>query len=211
MEKIKNYSILVLVIALGVLSYIHFQPVEDVVVITDEKTGGVEEKIDDVVRDTIYIETIVPGQAQPQRKEIVVDSTYKADYEKAIKDNDSLKAKNLFLESISLNTWDGNLIDNKDIKIDGKFLTRGKLLEYSVDYKIKSDTLTFKPKIKYQHPRLTLLPGIKLGFPTDPLNNTEPVIELNVGIQNKKGNVFSVGIDSQKRLTVGYNIALKIF
>tara|TARA_R110000796_G_scaffold181330_3_gene297951 strand:- start:1280 stop:1918 length:639 start_codon:yes stop_codon:yes gene_type:complete len=211
MEKIKNYSILVLAIALGVLSYIHFQPVEDVVVITDEKTGGVEEKIDDVVRDTIYIETIVPGQAQPQRKEIVVDSTYKADYEKAIKDNDSLKAKNLFLESISLNTWNGNLIDNKDIKIDGKFLTRGKLLEYKVDYKIKSDTLTFKPTIKYQHPRLTLLPGIKLGLPTDPLNNTEPVIELNVGIQNKKGNIFSVGIDSQKRFTVGYNIALKIF
>tara|TARA_R110002049_G_scaffold231127_1_gene403360 strand:- start:4868 stop:5503 length:636 start_codon:yes stop_codon:yes gene_type:complete len=211
MEKIKNYSIAVLIIALAILSYVHFQPVDDVTIITEEKIGEVEEKITEVVRDTIFIETIIPGQSQPQRKEIVVDSTYKADYEQAIKDNDILKAKNLFLESISLDTWDGNLVDNKDIKIDGKFLTRGKLLEYKIDYKIKSDTLKFKPTIKYQHPKLTLLPGVKLTVPTNPLGDSKPNVEINLGIQGKKGNIISVGFDTEKRVTVGYNIALKIF
>ena len=200
MEKIKNYSIAVLIIALAILSYVHFQPVDDVTIITEEKIGEVEEKITEVVRDTIFIETIIPGQSQPQRKEIVVDSTYKADYEQAIKDNDILKAKNLFLESISL-----------DIKIDGKFLTRGKLLEYKIDYKIKSDTLKFKPTIKYQHPKLTLLPGVKLTVPTNPLGDSKPNVEINLGIQGKKGNIISVGFDTEKRVTVGYNIALKIF
>ena len=212
MEKFKNYTILILAIALGVLSYVHFnnEPIKDVVVITEEETGEVEKKLAKFVPDTVFIEVKVPGKSKPQVKEIVVDSTYKADYEKAIKENDTLKAKNLFLESIALDTFEGNLIDNSDITIDGMFKTRGKLLEYKIDYTIKSDTIVVKPNVEYRHPRLTLLPGIKLGLPTSPLN-TAPTAEVNLGIQGKKGNVVTFGFNTQKRFLVGYNISLKIF
>ena len=66
MEKIKNYLILGLAIALGVLSYIHFQPIDDVVIITDEKTGEVEKDLAEVIRDTIIIEKIIPARRPPQ-------------------------------------------------------------------------------------------------------------------------------------------------
>jgi len=212
MDKTKNYIIIVLLVLVGILSYFHIdnEEIEDIVIITDEKIGEVEKEVEASIPDTVYIEVKVPGKSQPQKKEIVVDSIYKADYEKAIKDNDSLKAKNLFLESISLNTWNGNLIDNKDIKIDGEFLTRGRLLEYKVDYKIKSDTIVVKPKIEYRHPKLTLLPGIKLSMPMDPISQTKPLLELNLGIQGKKGNIFSFGFDTEKRITLGYNHSFKI-
>lgn len=213
MEKFKNYTILVLAVALAILSYVHFDkdPVEDVTVITDEKTGEVEKELSEVTPDTVYIEVKVPGKAKPQQKEIVVDSIYKAEYEQALKDNDSLKAKNLFLESISLNTFEGNLINNDDISIDGKFKTRGELLEYSIDYKIKSDTLTFTPNIEYRHPKASLVYGIKVGLPMMNGSELQPTLEGVIGFQNKKGTSITLGMDTQKRITVGYFKTITLF
>jgi hypothetical protein len=213
MEKFKNYLILALLISLGTVIYINYEnePVPDKVVITDEETGGVEKELAEVIPDTVFIEIEVPGKAKPQIKEIVVDSTYKSEYEKAIKDNDSLKAKNLFLESISLDTFEGNLIDNKDITIDGKFKTRGKLLEYKIDYKIKSDTLTFKPNIEYRHPKASFVYGVKLGLPMQNGVQLQPTLEGVVGFQNKKGNIITFSADTQKRFSIGYYKTITLF
>ena len=184
------------------------EEVKDITIITKEKKGEVRKKVDSIIHDTIYIEKIIPGKKLPIRKEIVVDSTYKSEYEKAIKDNDSLKAKNLFLESISLDTYEGTLIDNKEIKIDGKFLTRGKLLEYDLDYKIKKDTITYTPKVVTKFPNFSVVGGIDVLMPTRTFDQSGPAISAHIGFRNKKGNTLSFGIDNLKRITVGYEVTL---
>mgnify|MGYP000501026958 CR=1 FL=1 len=183
------------------------EPVKDVTIITPEEFGEVEKKLDSVIRDTVYIEI----NNSSVKKEIVVDSLYKAKYETALKNNDTLKAKNLFLESIALDTYEGNLIDNDDIKIDGRFLTRGKLLEYDIRYKIKSDTITYIPEVRTKHPKLSLVYGLSVGIPTDPLSNTKALIKAQAGLQFKSGDIITLGYDTEDRVSVGYYKTLKIF
>ena len=212
MSKKIDYRIVIgIILVLFIVEHTFFyskDQVEDAIVIVPEKVGGVKKKVDSIVRDTIYIDKIIPGNKLPARKKIVVDSTYKSDYERAIKENDSLKAKNIFLESIALDTYEGTLINNKEIKIDGKFLTRGKLLEYDVNYKIKKDTVTYIPKVVTKFPKFSIVGGVDLSMPTSPLNKSEPLISAHVGFRNKKGNTISFGIDNLKRFTVGYEITL---
>ena len=205
-KKIDYRIVLVMIVAVICLQYIYFlpeDPVVDVVSVKiDEKTGG-ESKVIDSIK-TVYVE--VPGKTTV-KKELVVDSLYKAKYEKAIKENDSLTAKNLFLESIALDTYEGTLIDNKDIKIDGKFITRGKLLEYDLDYTIKEDSITYTPQVVTRYPKFTLIGGVDLHLPTQP-KGTSPMVSAHVGVRNKKGNEFSVGVDSQGRFLVGYEFVI---
>ena len=187
--------------------------VEDKQVVIPEKVGKVEKKLDSVIRDTVYIPIKIPGKITPEKKEIVVDSVYKTKYEKAIKENDSLEAKNLFLESITLNTWEGNLVNNKDILISGKFLTRGKLLEYNVDYKIKSDTLTYTPEIYTNYPNFSLILGLDISPPITgafaPENNPM-VLSGKIGFQNGKGHSFTVSYGTDKRVTIGWAKSFKL-
>ncbi len=208
--KIDFKTVLLIIVAVLVTRYI-FSPsdpsVEDVPIVLSPKEGIVEKKIDSIIRDTIYIDRIIPGKRLPAKTKVVVDSLYKVKYENAIKDNDTLKAKNLFLESIALDTYEGTLINNKDIKIDGTFLTRGKLLEYDVTYKIKSDTLTYTPKVITKYPKFSLIGGIEVGLP-NPTNGSSGLISAKVGLMNRKGSTVSVGFDSESRITVGYSITL---
>lgn len=212
-KKIDFRIVIVIIVALFVAEHIIFDrddPVEDVSIVTDEVVGGVEKKVDSVIRDTIYIDRFVKGKKLPQKKQIVVDSLYKAEYEKALKDNDSLKAKNLFLESIALDTYEGTLVDDDDIKIDGKFLTRGKLLEYKIDYKIKSDTITYTPKTISRMPKLSLVYGMSLAIPTNPTKDLNMSLRAEIGLMNKKGNMYLIGIDSDQRISVGYRGTLRL-
>jgi len=213
-KKIDLWVVILIVIGLFLVQTFTYdeEPVDDVTIVTEEEAGEVKKEIiGGIVHDTIWIEKFIKGKSLPIKKEIVVDSTYKADYESALKENDTLKAKNLFLESIALDTYEGTLINNKDIKIDGMFLTRGKLLEYNLKYKIKSDTISYTPEVVYRHPKLSLLYGAELQFPTEQQNNQPLMIRGFIGIQNKKGNIFTVGVDSQKNLTLGFAKTLKLF
>lgn len=210
-----DYKIVILIVAIFLIGEYFFltreKKIEDVTIITDEKNGEVEKELEVVVPDTVYIPISVPGKPLPQKKQIVVDSTYKAKYEQALKEKDSISAKNLFLESIALNEFKGTLIDNEDIKIDGKFKTRGTLLEYSVDYKIKSDTITYTPEVVYRYPKASLVYGLELGLPTQQVIPQTPVIGVSLGIQNKKGSIVTLGINSEKFVTIGYYKTLKLF
>lgn len=182
-------------------------PVDDVVVEIPEKEGGVEKELLKVIRDTVYIEVPSVKTNEKVVKQIVVDSLYKEKYETAIKENDSIKAKNLFLESISIDEYKGTLIDNKDIRILGTFTTRGKLLEYDIDYTIKKNTITYTPKTIVSYPKLTVTGSIEVGLPTT-VTGTDPLISAKLGFINKKGKSFTLGVDSQKRVLVGYSVPL---
>lgn len=181
---------------------------KEVTVITPTISGRAKKEVDSIVYDTIYVDRYLPGKVIKGDKQIVVDSIYKIKYETAIRDNDSLKAKTLFLESISLDTYQGNLVDDKDITIDGKFVTRGKLLSYDIDYKIKSDTIKYTPKVVTRFPKLSIVGGVKLGLPSNQSNDVIPTIAGHVGFRGKKGNTISLGLDSRKRIMLGYEWTL---
>jgi len=208
--KIDLRLVIVIIVALFLLDRFILNPgsddpVVDVSIVADEKVGEVEKELDSIKTDTIYITKIIPGNPLPIKKEIVVDSTYKAQYEQALKENDSLKAKNLFLESISIDTYAGTLIDNEDIIINGEFTTRGKLLKYDLDYTIKRDTITYTPEVVTRFPKFSLVGGVELGLPAkNGYTDSSPVISGHLGFRGKKGNTFSIGFDSEQRVTFGY-------
>jgi len=211
--KIDYRITIAIIVSLFIIDHVFLNndpKVNDVTIVTPEEVGGVEKKLAEAIPDTVYIEVLIPGKNKPQKKQIIVDSTYKAKYDAALKANDSITARNLYLESISINEVSETLIDNKDIKIDGKFKTRGTLLEYSIDYKIKSDTIKYTPQVTYLHPKLTIVYGVKLGLPIQAVNPGQPTIEAVLGFQNKKGNMVTFGITSDKRATVGYYKSFKL-
>jgi hypothetical protein len=213
-KKIDLTTIIILIIAFFAIQQLFFKKeelVKDKTISTVEKTGEVKKVTEKVIRDTVYIEIEVPGRRLPVKKEIIVDSLYKSKYELAVKENDTLKAKNLFLESISLDTWYGNLIDDKDIKIDGKFLTRGKLLEYDINYKIKSDTIRYKPEVVYRHPKFSFMYGIDAELPSSNVGNEGPSIGAHGGVQTKNGNIYKIGYNSRGNITIGFSKTLKLF
>ena len=211
-KKIDIKIVIILIIGLFFAEHAFFKnkkPIKDNYLKINSKSGKEKRKlVDSIFTDTIYIEKYIKGDPIPQKKEIIVDSIYKSKYEEALKKNDSLEAKNLFLESISLDTWDGTLINNNDIRIDGTFVTRGKLLEYDVKYKIKKDSIKYNPKVVSKFPKLSIVGGVNLGMPIDPVSSVKPVITAHIGIRGKKGNTFTLGLDSQKRAVVGYEWTL---
>lgn len=213
-KKIDLWVVVLIVVLIFVIQNVlnEDEPVEDVTLIIPSKVGEVKTKVDSTyVRDTVWIQTFIPGKVLPQEIKIIVDSLYKKRYEDAISINDTLTAKNLFLQSIALDTFEGTLIDNKDIKIDGRFLTRGTLLEYDVNYKIKKDSITYTPEIRYRHPKLSLVTGLGIGVPTNTIMGTQPTLYLHVGLQNKKGSILSAGFDTEGRVMIGYSRSFRLF
>ena len=210
----KYYKIIIaVIIALFLIDkaiYVSDENVKKEIIVTPESIGGESKKIDSIKTDTIYLPKYTPGKARTIVK-TVVDSLYKKQYEDAVKENDTLKAKNLFLESISLDTFKGVLIDDKDVRIDGTFVTRGRLLEYDVKYKIKSDTISYTPKTVIQHPKLSLMYGGELGVNISNPENSDPIAIGRIGLQFKKGSVISAGISSQGHLMLGYSRSIRLF
>jgi hypothetical protein len=209
MEKIKNYIIIILAITLGVMIYLNTRPeiVDDVVVIIPPSSGTsgdvVPEERDSlppVVEEIVYI----------KETKIVVDSTYKAAYEQAIKEKDSVEARNLFLEAIEIKEYNEVAIDNDTIKVDLYAKTRGQLLAYRVDYNIKEQTFTYTPEVVHVRPRLTGLIGVEAIFPSNGRIG-DPGIKIDLGFQGKKGNVISVGADTRKNVYIGYKKSFTLF
>lgn len=135
----------------------------------------------------------VQGQGQ-----IIVDEKYKLLYEKA---KDSLEQANLFLNAIKINDYKKTFIDNDTITIIGDLKTRGDLLEYKIDYNIKSKTFDYTPIIIKQRPRFSMSLGVSGGIPTTPTSRFNLKGEL--GFENKAGNALSFGYDSESRVWVG--------
>lgn len=210
MERTKNYIILGLVIALGIFVWLHFQeikpePIDITIPGSEGTTGDVE--IEEVKTDTVEVIKYLPGKVIT-KEEIVVDSTYKAAYEQAVKDNDSLKAKNLFLESIQIKEYNEVAIDNDTIKIDLYAKTRGSLLAYKIDYDIKDQSFTYTPEVVHIRPKLTVLAGIEAMIPQ---GDSRGGVKFDLGVQGQKGNIWSVGVDTQGNKYIGFKKSWTLF
>lgn len=129
---------------------------------------------------------------------IQVDAEWKKKYEEA---KDSLEKKELYLQSIKINKYEKTLVDNDTIQITGFATTRGNLLDYSVDYTIKPFNLSYTPEVVKERPKLSAGFEVEGGIPTIP--NTNFLLKGKVYFENKSGNGFGLGYDTENRVWIG--------
>lgn len=193
--NVTNILLVLLLVILGWQNFVKqdiLPPKEKIIKIPEIKGETGKKIVTEVVYDTMYL---------PSKEKIVVDSTFKAKYEQADRDRDSLKKRTLFLEAIKINKYEKVLVDNDTVKIKGYATTRGELLDYSINYTIKPPDFTYTPDVVYRRPSLSMGLGVEVGVPLIPTTNF--LIKGNVYFENGKGNGFNVGYDTQQRVWLG--------
>jgi hypothetical protein len=147
---------------------------------------GVAKKDSIVYRDgkTIYTEN-------PINKQLA---------EAYLKATDSIKRLKLYLDAIQ--EKDGTYVyDDKDLKLEIYAKTRGELLELKPKYTIKKTEV--KVDVPVKQTVFAMYGGLELGN-NSILNNLS--VKADVGIQNKKGTIFSVGADTRGNYFVGAKV-----
>ena len=160
-----------------------------------EGTSGIVNIEPKVVKEIVYVK----GDT------IEVDKGYKELYEKA---KDSLEKKELYLEAIKINKYKDTIVDNDEILIKGEATTRGSLLDYSVDYKIKKKEFTYVPEVVTKLPNLSVGVGVEVGVPL--MQDDNFVVKANLSFMNNKGKEISVGYDTNKTIWVGIKKTFKL-
>lgn len=137
-------------------------------------------------------------------KVVDVDKVWRDAYDKASQDiKDSL-----YIEAIRIQKYSDTLVDNDDIYIKGDVTTRGSMLDFKVDYKIKERGLTYVPETVVQYPKLSLGVGAELGVPT--VLGDRFTLKGNLRFMNQKGSEVSLGYDTNKNIWLGYTHRFKI-
>jgi len=103
--------------------------------------------------------------------------------------NDSLKVLNLYLSAIQ-ERKQTRIFDDKYITVNVFSETRGELLNQKIDYKIKEREIEVPIPVKNTVFAAYAGGGVYYNF-----DKATPAIKLNLDIQNKKGDLFSVGYD----------------
>jgi len=107
-----------------------------------------------------------------------------------------------YMKSIELKKYDMPYED-ENIKTNALITTRGDIISFEQKYEIKPRTI--EAQIPVKEPKLAIYLGGGL------INNAyfnNFAVEANIGIQNKKGDILSVGYDTQKNFKVGYSFRL---
>lgn len=134
-----------------------------------------------------------------------VDLQWKKKYEEA---KDSLEKQRIYLESIKIKEYEEKLVDNDTIEITGFARTRGSLLDYSVDYRIKPSSFSYIPDVITKRPSLSMGLGVEGGIPTNP--NSNFLLKGNLYFENGKGNGLNFGYDTDNRVWVGVRKTFKL-
>lgn len=159
---------------------------------------NVPEKIGTSGLKTIETIKTVPVIIPKTNEKIIVDSTYEILYRKAA---DTIEKQKLYLKAIEVKNYKKDFIDNDTIKISGDLKTRGDLISYKIDYKIKQSSIQVEPQVIYKKPSLSLGFGVETGIPTFP--NTNFIMKGSMSLENYKGNGLSIGYDTDRRIWLG--------
>lgn len=113
----------------------------------------------------------------------------------ASQNKDSLYAAAIGEREYNIVEEDSLLMTENHIK------TQGHLLSFQQSYTIKPREVKVNPKETV----LRLLGGFEVGNTTQLDNFTA---KANLGIQNRKGNILSVGYDTEERIWIGYDFSI---
>jgi hypothetical protein len=170
-----------------------------VTVETPVKNGSFE-KPTEIIPGVTKKDSIVYKKGKTIYTENPINKQLAEDYLKA---TDSIKRLRLYLDAIQ--EKDGTYVyDNKDLKLEIYTKTRGELLEIKPKYKIKP--IDIKVDVPVKQTVLAMYGGLELANNTL-LNNM--TVKVDIGLQNKKGTIFIIGVDSRSNYYVGAKV--KIF
>jgi hypothetical protein len=163
---------------------------------TPTKSGSFV-KPTDIIPGVAKKDSIVYKKGKTIYTENPINKQLAEDYLKA---TDSIKRLKLYLDAIQ--EKDGTYVyDNKDLKLEIYAKTRGELLEIKPNYTIKPSEV--KVDVPVKQTVFAMYGGLELGNNSS-LSNLS--VKADVGIQNKKGTIFSVGADTRGNYFVGAKV-----
>lgn len=163
---------------------------------TPAKSGSFE-KPTEVISGTPKKDSIVYIKGKTIYTENPINKQLAEDYLKA---TDSIKRLKLYLDAIQ--EKDGTYVyDNEDIKLEVYTKTRGELLELKPKYTIKPQDI--KVNVPVKQTVLAMYGGLELANNSSLTNLT---IKVDLGLQNKKGTIFTIGADTRSNFYVGAKI-----
>ena len=169
-------------------------------VVIKEKVGSIDKPITIIEirkqRDTIKFNN------QDIITESHVDKTMVKDYLLAQKENDSLKALNLYLRAIGEKS-EIRTFDNRDLNLKVTTKTRGEILDMKIDYERKE--FTEDVIVKQKETRFAVYTGAALGYTSD-MNKIIP--KVLIGVQNRKGDIISFEAGTDKSIQIGYSLRI---
>jgi hypothetical protein len=114
--------------------------------------------------------------------------------------NDSLQ-QIIYSQAIRLNTFN-HKFDNDTISATVKGIVRGEIQSIKLDYKIKPRTIEVP---KQKEVVFRMLGGVEMGA-TKEIDKFN--VKVSAGFQNRKGNIISIGADTDQRFYLGYNFSI---
>jgi hypothetical protein len=116
---------------------------------------------------------------------------------------DSIQKLKLYLDAIQ-EKEETYTFDNKDLKLEVSTKTRGQILDLKPKYTIKEKQVTIA--VPQKQTVLAMYGGLEIANNAI-LNNM--TFKIDVGIQNRKGTIFTLGADNRSNYYVGAKV--KIF
>ena len=115
--------------------------------------------------------------------------------------SDSIKQAEMFRLATELKKFESNFEDeNLKLTING-IIGGNQVKEMTPTYTIKAKKIDVPQKqVKFR-----MLVGGGLG---NSLTFDKPIFNANVGFQNKKGNILTIGYDTETRILLGYNFSI---
>ena len=159
------------------------------IIVTPEKKGSFEFK------NPIYIKVPEFHYTQLDGTTVIVENPINIELaEKYQRETDSLKRKLMYYDAIQKRKY-SDTIKDKNIQIDYFAETTGTLNNIKINYKIFSDT------IKVKQPVFSLLGGLSLQTN---INTFKTYPGLNLGFQNKRKDIFLLGVNTNQDVEVKY-------
>lgn len=142
--------------------------------------------------DTVYVDSIIYTE-NPVNKQLAKQYS---------STKDSLQKYKLYLKAIEEREGT-SVFDNEDLKLEVYTKTRGELLDIKPTYTIKERTVTATVPTK-QNVFAMYVGGEVVS--TDKLDKVG--IKADIGLQNRSGNMLTIGIDNNKNYYLGAKFRL---
>jgi hypothetical protein len=118
------------------------------------------------------------------------------------KETDSLKKQLAYEKAVALNNFSTKFEDeNLELNLEG--VVQGEVKEITPSYKIKERKV--ETAVKEKQVAFRMLGGVEVG---NTLVLDKFAVKANLMFQNKKGNIFSASMDTNKAIWVGYSASI---